>query len=104
MRIGAIASNTFREAVRNKVMHAILGFALTVILCSLGLVRHTLPPDHEATEDLNVIESAVDRASEIVRRIGSITEYRTQAYMDGIQIIDIDESSLQEPDSPPLDE
>jgi putative methionine-R-sulfoxide reductase with GAF domain len=63
---------------------------LTVVLCSLGLVRRSLPPDHEALEDLEVIEQAVEKATEIVKKIGSITDYKTKTYVEGIQILDLD--------------
>jgi putative methionine-R-sulfoxide reductase with GAF domain len=66
---------------------------LTVILCSLGMVRRTLPLNHEALEDLDVIEQAVEQATEIVNKIGSITEYRTRTYIEGIQILDLGEPS-----------
>jgi putative methionine-R-sulfoxide reductase with GAF domain len=76
---------------------------LTVILCSLGMVRRTLPPDHEALGDLDVIEQAVEDASATVKRIGSITEYKTKTYIEGIQILDFDDTE-ETSDPPPSDE
>lgn len=71
---------------------------LTVILCSLGMIRRTLPPNHEAMRDLDVIEQAVEDASATVRKIGSITEYKTKTYVEGIQILDLD-ADEESPDS-----
>jgi putative methionine-R-sulfoxide reductase with GAF domain len=68
---------------------------LTVILCSLGLIRRTLPPGHPALEDIDAIEEAIDQATEIVNKIGSITEYKTKTYVEGIQILDLDQSSSE---------
>lgn len=72
---------------------------LTVILCSLGMVRRTLPPDHDAIGDLDTIEQAVENATDIVNRIGSITEYRTKTYVEGIQILDLSASDGGAPES-----
>ena len=72
---------------------------LTVILCSLGMVRRTLSPDHEALGDLDTIEQAVENATDIVNRIGSITEYRTKTYIEGIQILDLSASNGETPES-----
>jgi len=72
---------------------------LTVILCSLGMVRRTLPPDHEAVGDLDTLEQAVENASEIVNKIGSITEYRTKTYIEGIQILDLSTSNGESSES-----
>ncbi|MFC1671799.1 ABC transporter permease [Planctomycetota bacterium] len=54
MRITAIAVNTFREAVRNKVMHAILGLALTVILCSKAMAWVSAGEDAKVMIDLGL--------------------------------------------------
>ena len=72
---------------------------LTVILCSLGMIRRTLPPSHEAMRDLDVIEQAVEDASGTVKKIGSITEYKTKTYVEGIQILDLGEADEESPDS-----
>ena len=64
---------------------------LTVILCSLGMIRRALINDHQVVQDLDVIEQAVENATDIVKRIGSITEYRTKTYIEGIQILDLSE-------------
>jgi ABC-type transport system involved in multi-copper enzyme maturation permease subunit len=54
MRVLAIAANTFREAVRNKVMHAILGLALTVILCSKAMAWVSAGEDAKVMTDLGL--------------------------------------------------
>lgn len=76
---------------------------LTVILCSLGMIRRALPPDQEVLDDLDVIEEAAERATEIVNKIGSITEYRTKTYIEGIQILDLSESNGSDQDTPVAD-
>ena len=77
---------------------------LTVILCSLGMVRNALSPDHAVAEDLDAIEQAVDAATEIVEKIGSITEYRTKTYIEGIRIVDLGASGAGEPEVASLEE
>ncbi len=54
MRVGAIAANTFREAVRNKVMHAIVGLALIVILCSKALAWVSAGEDVKVMTDMGL--------------------------------------------------
>jgi putative methionine-R-sulfoxide reductase with GAF domain len=71
---------------------------LTVILCSLGMIRRALPLDHEVLSDLDVIEKAVQDATETVKKIGSITEYKTKTYVEGIQILDLGASDEETPD------
>lgn len=72
---------------------------LTVVLCSLGLVRRALPAEHAALEDLDVIEQAVEKAAHIVQQIGSITLYKTKTYVEGIRILDLEGSSGKDTDS-----
>lgn len=54
MRIIAIAGNTFREAARNKIMHAILGLALVIILCSKALAWVSAGEDVKVMTDLGL--------------------------------------------------
>lgn len=54
MRIAAIAGNTFREAARNKIMHAILGLALVIILCSKALAWISAGEDVKVMTDLGL--------------------------------------------------
>ena len=81
---------------------------LTVIQCSLDMIRRALDPEHPALEDVEMVDRAAMRIVEIVRRIGSITHYRTRPYVEGIEILDLDcsatEDATKEDDRPsPLD-
>jgi putative methionine-R-sulfoxide reductase with GAF domain len=77
---------------------------LTVVLCSLGMIRSMFPPDHAVLEDLDVIEQAVEQAAEIVKKIGSITEYKTKTYVEGIQILDLETPSDDQAETPPSEQ
>ena len=54
MKIVAIAEHTFREAVRNKIMHAILGLALVIILCSKAVAWVSAGQDVKVMTDLGL--------------------------------------------------
>lgn len=53
-RIIAIAQNTFREAVRNKVLYALLVFAIGVILFALPLGQMSLTEQARVTRDVGL--------------------------------------------------
>jgi ABC-type transport system involved in multi-copper enzyme maturation permease subunit len=53
-RITAIAQNTFREAVRNKVLYALLVFAIGVILFALPLGQMSLSEQARVTRDVGL--------------------------------------------------
>lgn len=53
-RIGAIAVNTFREAIRNKVLYALLFFAVALILASVAVARLSLHEEIRVVEDLGL--------------------------------------------------
>ncbi len=69
---------------------------LTVIQCSLDMIRRSLAPGHPAIEDVEMVERAAMRIVEIVRRIGSITRYRTRTYVEGIEILDLNSAAGRE--------
>ncbi len=54
MRVVAIATNTFREAARNRIMHAILGLAIVIILCSKALAWVSAGEDVKVMTDLGL--------------------------------------------------
>jgi ABC-type transport system involved in multi-copper enzyme maturation permease subunit len=54
MKVIAIAEHTFREAVRNKIMHAILGLALVIILCSKAIAWVSAGEDVKVMTDLGL--------------------------------------------------
>lgn len=54
MRVVAIAANTFREAARNRIMHAILGLAIVIILCSKALAWVSAGEDVKVMTDLGL--------------------------------------------------
>jgi ABC-type transport system involved in multi-copper enzyme maturation permease subunit len=53
-RIWAIARNTFREAVRNKILYSLLFFAVLVILSALALGQLSLHEELRMTRDVGL--------------------------------------------------
>jgi ABC-type transport system involved in multi-copper enzyme maturation permease subunit len=53
-RIYAIALNTFREAVRDRVLYGVLGFATAVLLFTLVLAELSLHQQERVIEDLGL--------------------------------------------------
>lgn len=53
-RVFAIAQNTFREAVRNKILYALLVFAVGVILFALPLGQMSLSEQARVTRDVGM--------------------------------------------------
>lgn len=53
-RVLAIARNTFREAVRNKVLYSLLFFAVLLILSALALGQLTLHEEVRTTRDVGL--------------------------------------------------
>jgi Cu-processing system permease protein len=53
-RIWAVAINTFREAVRDKVLYGVLGFACAVLLLSLALAELSLHQQRRVVLDIGI--------------------------------------------------
>ena len=53
-KVLAIAKNTFREAIRNKVLYSLLAFALVVILASLAFGALSIREEARLTRDLGL--------------------------------------------------
>ena len=53
-RIQAIAWNTFREAVRNKILYSLLFFAVLIILSALAMGNLTLHEEVRMTRDIGL--------------------------------------------------
>jgi ABC-type transport system involved in multi-copper enzyme maturation permease subunit len=53
-RIGVIALNTFREAIRNKILYALVFFAVALILASVAVARLSLHEEQRVVEDLGL--------------------------------------------------
>jgi ABC-type transport system involved in multi-copper enzyme maturation permease subunit len=53
-RIGAIAWNTFREAVRNKILYSLLFFAVLIILSALAIGSLTLHEEIRTIRDVGL--------------------------------------------------
>lgn len=53
-KIGAIAANTFREAIRNKILYALLFFAVLLILGSIVIARLSLHEEVRVVQDLGL--------------------------------------------------
>ncbi|MCZ7683354.1 MAG: ABC transporter permease [Sandaracinaceae bacterium] len=54
LRIWAIAINTFREAVRDKVLYGVLGFAIAVLLFTLALAELSLHQQRRVVHDVGL--------------------------------------------------
>jgi ABC-type transport system involved in multi-copper enzyme maturation permease subunit len=54
IRIWAIARNTFREAVRNKILYSLLFFAILIILSALAVGQLSLHEDVRMTRDVGL--------------------------------------------------
>lgn len=66
---------------------------LTVILSLAEVLQNNIDKDDDNYEMLEKIKDECSRAAEIVKKVGSITDYRTKTYYQGTEIIDLDESS-----------
>ncbi len=64
MRLWALASNTFREAVRDRVLYSILFFAVGVILLSLALEEITIGDQDKVVR--SVAQGAIDLFGSII--------------------------------------
>jgi ABC-type transport system involved in multi-copper enzyme maturation permease subunit len=53
-RMTALALNTFREAIRNKVLHSLLAFALVLIFSALAVGQLSLHEEVRLTRDLGL--------------------------------------------------
>ena len=53
-RIYAIALNTFREAVRDRILYGLLGFASAVLLFSLALAELSLNQQQRVVRDIGL--------------------------------------------------
>jgi ABC-type transport system involved in multi-copper enzyme maturation permease subunit len=53
-RVGAVARNTFREAVRNKVLYSLLVFAAAIIVSALALGQLSVHEDRRMIRDVGL--------------------------------------------------
>lgn len=53
-RVWAIAINTFREAVRDRVLYAVLGFATAILLFTLAIAELSLAQEERVVRDLGL--------------------------------------------------
>ncbi len=53
-RVWAIAINTFREAVRDRVLYGVLGFAIAVLLFTLAIAQLSLNQQERVVHDLGL--------------------------------------------------
>jgi C4-dicarboxylate-specific signal transduction histidine kinase len=70
---------------QNQPLMAINGY------CTLAQMN--LDPDHPAYSSINNIQKAAERISVMSNKLMNITRYKTCEYVDGTQIIDIDQSA-----------
>lgn len=77
----------------NQPLTSILNYAEFLSDCELE--------DERSRRAVEVITREVERVAEIVRRIGTITQYRTRDYVGGARIVDLGEESSAAGDEPP---
>jgi ABC-type transport system involved in multi-copper enzyme maturation permease subunit len=58
-KIAAIAVNTFREAIRNKILYALLFFAVALIMASIVVARLSLHEEIRVIEDLGLAATSL---------------------------------------------
>ena len=90
------------EAERNRVLTQAAGAAaheinqpLTVLMGTTELLLYELPPDADQRENLEMLHQSAERISEIVRKMGTIRQYVTKPYLEGIDIIDFDAAQAE---------
>lgn len=67
---------------------------LTVINCQIKLLEEYLEKKEiRALREIKIIHESVARMTEIIRKIGNITKYKTKDYLLGDKIIDLDRAS-----------
>ena len=64
MRIWAIAVNTFREAIRNRILHSILFFAIGMILMSVALKDVTIGEQEKVVR--SIAQTSIDFFASII--------------------------------------
>jgi len=64
MRVWAIAINTFREAVRNRILHSIVFFAVGMILLSIVLKDVTIGEQEKVVR--SIAQSSIDFFASII--------------------------------------
>jgi CheY-like chemotaxis protein len=67
---------------------------LTVINCQIKLLEESLEEQQiPSGREIEIINESVQRMTEIIRKIGNITKYKTKDYLLGEKIIDLDQAS-----------
>ena len=83
--------------VAGAAAHA-LNQPLTAILGSVELMLRRLPDRLPAPSELQLMLAEVERMATIVAKIGKVTKYETQPYVEGHAILDLDRSSASPED------
>ena len=66
---------------------------LTTLLGSIELMLRRMPRETPSQDDLRRLIDEVERMSEIVDKLGRVTRYETEPYIEGQAILDLDRSS-----------
>ena len=70
---------------------------MTIVHNLIGLFKEKFEHREPLTEEeMNIINNQCDRMNNIIRKMLSITDYKTKDYIKGKKIIDLDESSKTE--------
>lgn len=74
-RTYAIALNTFREAVRDRVLYGVLGFAVFVLLFALALAELSLGQEERVVADIGFASISLSSSSS---RSSSVRRFSTK--------------------------
>ena len=72
---------------------------LTAIMGSIELMVRRLPAGLPSSGDLQLVLDEVERMAAIVDKIGRVTRYETEPYIEGRAILDLDRASAPHPKS-----
>lgn len=102
------AMEALEETQRQAVIAEVAGAAahrlnqpLTSLLGYVELLRQQFDEEDEMHRVVSTIHDDATQISQVVRKIGRVTRYRTREYAGGEQIVDLEEASSVEEAEPP---
>ena len=69
---------------------------MTALYGYIDLLAGHLAPDHPSYQKLPKIEEQLGRIEKIMHKLSQITKYKTKPYAGGEEIIDIDQSTMDQ--------
>jgi PAS domain S-box-containing protein len=97
------AETRLLESEKNAVVVALAGTAahelnqpLTSVMGYAELLKRKLAANDPSSKSIDVIYREAERMAEIVRKIGKITRFETQAYVGSAKILDLDKAASRD--------